>query len=135
MLMLPSGLWLGLGWKPRRRRSALARSLWQSGVRNVVRRRGEPGGAGMIGRHLPGRGECLPIVGDSIHGAPSGTAALVLMASPRCPSMRDLNTKAGVSLWLDADDMKAWPWCPSAWPGMMRALNLNKAQNAAVGWR
>ena len=136
MLMF-AALALASGWmKAQGSGQRLARSLWQIGLRNVVRRPGRSlavlgmmaGGIFLVAAVNAFRltAGTDPTVRDS------GTGGFVLMGESSLPVYEDLNTKAGREAFgLEAEDMKGVAVVPfRVRPGDdASCLNLNKAQN------
>ena len=136
MLMF-AALALASGWmKAQASGQRLARSLWEIGLRNVVRRPGRSlavlgmmaGGIFLVAAVNAFRlsAEDDPTVRDS------GTGGFVLMGESTLPIYEDLNSKTGREAFgLDDADMKGVAVVPfRVRPGDdASCLNLNKAQN------
>jgi len=135
-LLMIAALSFAKGWMRSQANSqSLARSVWQIGVRNVVRRPGRSLAVlGMMagGIFLVAAVNAFRISAGDPAERQSGTGGFALIGESSLPVYEDLNSKAGRDAFsLDDEDMKDVSVLPfRVRPGDdASCLNLNRAQN------
>jgi ABC-type lipoprotein release transport system permease subunit len=140
MMLMVAMLAMASGWmKAMARGQRVATSLWQIGVRNVVRRPGRSLAVlGMMagGIFLVAAVNAFRLTAESDSSKrDSGTGGFALIGESSLPVYEDLNSKAGREAFgLDEEDMQGVAVVPfRVRPGDdASCLNLNKAQNPQV---